>query len=118
MAAAAAHSDAALCAGIQLVGERTGGRVSLGTCLSRRVRGNLSALTALAGAGDCGLDADLLCAQSEHALPANHGNDRAPVSVRDDLARGPAGGVAQRPRQGCKTASPAALVDRPGAGLV
>ena len=39
--------------------------------------------------------ARLLRHQSQSALPANHGHDRAAVCLRDDLDRGLAGGVAR-----------------------
>ena len=42
--------------------------------------------------------AGLFRAQSQPALPADHGHDRAAVCLRDDLDRGVAGGVANRAR--------------------
>ena len=70
---------------------------SLGAGLCCRLRGHLPAGAALAAAHGRGAGAGLLRAQSQSALSANHGHDRAAVCLRDDLDRGLAGRVAGQP---------------------
>ena len=82
---------------ITLVGQRTRRRHSLVACLHRVLRRPLSPCAPLAQPRARRARARLLRAQSQSALPANHGHDRAAVSLRDDLDRGLDGRVARRP---------------------
>ena len=91
-------------------GPTVGRHYSFGSRVPLCVRRHIPPGAPLAQPAGRGPRSRLLRHQSQPALPANHGHDRAALSLRDDLDRRLAGGVARQSRSKTRAAPTACSV--------